>query len=122
MGAAVLMAFVAFGVFLLSRPLIYRDGGYEKNYTWQGIEVGIVYRQPVNTPIMRGRHRCVIAFPEGKRAQARLLYTTVAGETSPPLEFVAANGAKGTYRVRDGEIAVDASTWAGKPVMTETGP
>jgi hypothetical protein len=101
---------------------VYRTAGYERNYAWQGVEVGITYRYPVNSVTGQGRHRCVIAFPEGKVEQARLLYTTTSGELAPPLEFVSNDGAKGVYRTRDGNVTVDASSWTTKPALTDAGP
>lgn len=108
--------------FCSTRGLRYRTANYQKSFVWQGIEVGIAYRHPINSVVIRGRHRCVIAFREGKPEQARVLFTTTSGELAPPLDFVSATGAKGTYRTRDGEVVVDAAQWIGKPQLTEDGP
>jgi len=98
------------------KKLDYRETGYRKDYSWNGIEVGVVMRFPVNTPIPIGRYCAVIAFKSGQMTGARTMFQGPFGEVPERPEFVSGQEQTVIYRTKTkGTITLDLSRWQTYP-------
>ena len=113
-GLGVAAALIAIGMVSLfyesNKELEYRESGYDKHYSWNDVEVGTVLRFPVNTTIPRGRHYAVIAFKDGRMAEARTLFQGPLGEVPVRPEFVSGKDQNVIYRVGSEEVTLDLSS------------
>ena len=105
------------------KKLAYREAGYSKDYSWNGIEVGTVIRFPVNTSIPIGRYCAVIAFKNGQMTDAHILYRGPLGEVPGRPEFVSGKEQTVIYRTKSkGEITLDLSRWMTFPTRDSIAP
>jgi len=120
LGCGLPIALVILGAVLLyhqtHRKLEYRETGYRKDYSWNGIEVGTVIRFPVGTSIPIGRYCAVMAFKDSDMTDAHILFRGPLGEVPERPEFVSGKEQVVVYRTKaNGEVTLDLSRWMTYP-------
>ena len=127
LGCGLPIVLVIVGVLLLyhqtHKKLEYRETGYSKDYSWNGIEVGTVLRFPVGTSIPIGRYGAVIAVKNTEMADARILFRGPLGEVPERPEFVSGKEHIVIYRTKSqGEVTLDLSRWMTYPTRDLIAP
>jgi hypothetical protein len=127
LGCALPIVFVILSFLLLfyrtHKHLEYRETGYSKDYSWNGIEVGTVIRFPVNASIPIGRYGAVIAFKNSQMTDAHVLLRGPLGEVPERPEFVSGKEQTAIYRTKSkGEVTLDLSRWMTYPTRDSIAP
>jgi len=120
LGCVLPIVLAILGVVLLyqqiHKRLDYRETGYRKDYSWNGIEVGTVIRFPVGTSIPIGRYCAVMAFKDSDMTDAHILFRGPLGEVPDRPEFVSGKEQVVVYRTKaNGEVTLDLSRWMTYP-------
>ena len=104
-GCGLPVAFIVLAILLLfhetHKTLKYAETAFEKDYSWNGIQVGVVIRFPTNTTIPIGRHCAILAFKDDL-ASAHLLFDGRTGEVPERPQFVSGNEQTVVYRTTKG--------------------
>jgi hypothetical protein len=127
-GCLVITGFILCGLIALvcTRPGSrgYLDSAYEKDYEWQGIEVGSILRLPIGSILPTGRKMAVVAFPTNSMEDARVVYECRGGEVPTRPVFVSATNSTVTYKLTStqGKVTIDLAKLAERPLRSDTSP
>ena len=117
-GFGIPAAFMVLAIFLLfyqtHKKLEYTETSFEKDYSWNGINVGVVIRYPKNTTIPIGRYCAIIAFKDDL-AGAHILFRGPMGEVPERPKFLSGKEQAVVYRTPKGELGLDLSRWLTYP-------
>jgi hypothetical protein len=118
-GCLVLMLiFGSLALYLLLKKHDYYDSHFQRDYLWNGIEVGTISRLPLGNPIPTGRYGAVIAFPVGKIETARILLAGPKGELPTRPKFVSGQGQTVVYAIDNDNRTIDLANWQNYPARS----
>ena len=117
-GCGLPVVFIILAILLLlyqtHKTLEYAETGFQKDYSWNGINVGVVIRFPINTTIPIGRYSAIIAFKDDVGG-ARILFHGPMAEAPERPTFVSGKEQAVVYRTSQGEVGFDLTRWLTYP-------
>ena len=114
-----MLIFGSLAVYLLLKKYDYFDSGYQRDYLWNGIEVGTILRMQLASPTNAGRYCAVMAFPVGKNETARILLAGPKRELSTRPKFVSGQGQTVVYAIADNDSrTIDLADWQNYPARS----
>jgi len=114
-----MLIFGSLAVYLLLKKYDYFDSGYQRDYLWNGIEVGTILRMQLASPTNAGRYCAVMAFPVGKNETARILLAGPKRELSTRPKFVSGQGQTVVYAIADNDNrTIDLANWQNYPARS----
>ena len=127
LGCGIPVAFIIFSMiftiaYLRFTKPEYRETAFQRDYTWNDIEVGTLIRYPINMFVPVGRYYVVVAIKTGQTNHRCLLLSGPKEEVPAVPKFVSGHEQTVSYALSDGTVTnIDFSACA-RQLNRDCGP
>ena len=123
-GCGIIIVFLIMGfvglIYFGNKKYDYYDSSYQRDYTWEDIEVGTIRRLPIGNPIPNGHYCAVIAFKKGQIDDAGILLEGPKGEVPMRPKFISGSRQEIIYHTHKGDVKIDLSQLENYPKWTDS--